>query len=653
MIDFKNIFKSYGGQELFKNAELRINKSERAGIVGPNGIGKSTLFRVITGEETLDSGDFNLPKNLRISYLKQNIDTEELNVSLISYTENAIPELARINNEMEEIEKKVSIEANDGIKEKLLIKYADLQHDFEILGGYQLKQRAEAALTGLGFSVNRFEMPMSQFSGGWQMRANLAKVLIADADILLLDEPSNYLDVPAIEWLQKYLRNFQGTLLLISHDRYLLNTLANVIVEVNGGQLTRYPGNYEDYVNKRRERQIQLEAAMLNQEKKKEQLEKFIDRFRYKATKSNQVQSRIKMLDKMDDITLQENLKFSGSLKLPEPPKCGHEIARLGKACFSYDKKNMIINDLDFSVENGDRVGVVGFNGMGKTTLLKILAGRLNLISGTLTIGNNVIVGYQAQEFNEILIPENSVYDTVASVAKDKLKVRNILGSFGFSGESVEKRCSVLSGGEKIRLLFASIFANPPNFLILDEPTTHLDIQARESLQNTLNNYKGTLIFVSHDIEFVKNVATTILSVTPEGTQKYYGNYDYYKEKVVSDAKGDLNVKVDSSSNSSQIDSRKDIRKQKAELRKQFAFSKKKLEDSIKSIEKKIDAKQNELNELAEALSLNVNIDFAVINKRIVQLNEEIEKLSTEWEKEAGELELIVNEQNKTLETVE
>ena len=481
MIDFQKIYKSYGAQELLIDTSFRINKGEHVGIVGANGSGKSTIFSLIVGEIEADKGSIVLPKEQRIGYLRQHLDSASIKSSLIDYLEDAIPELETLQKKIEHLEVKLnsnSIGENEKIK--LLNKIGTYQHEFEHLGGYDIETRAKAALTGLGFSPNSFSLLLSSFSGGWQMRASLAKALISHPDILLLDEPSNYLDIPAIEWLQKFLRNYSGTLLLISHDRYLLNTLTNVSFEVNCGRVTRYAGDYEYYMRERETRKIQLEAQKSNQDRKIEQIEKFVDRFKYKASKATQVQSRVKMLGKMDRLTLSDRLSYTGKLQFPPAPKCGSEILCMEKAGLTYDKKNWILENVDFRIENGEKIGVIGYNGTGKTTLLRMLAGQLPLSSGKLILGHNVIVGYQAQEFGELLSPESTVYDTVKAVCKDVSKVRSILGNFGFPNENVNKQCMVLSGGEKIRLLFARIFANPPNFLILDEPTTHLDIHARE-----------------------------------------------------------------------------------------------------------------------------------------------------------------------------
>ena len=520
MIDFQTVSKSYSKQVLLNNASFRINTGERVGIVGPNGAGKSTIFRLIIGEDTTDKGNIVIPKDFRIAYLKQNLEENALNTPLAEYTANAIPEINVLKHSIEELESKLISTDDEKLKASLLSQIGDLQLQLEHLGSHILDHKVKTALSGLGFHESRFDDKFSSFSGGWQMRASLAKTIISQGDILLLDEPSNYLDVPAIEWMRKTLSSYKGTLVLISHDRYLLNSLTNITLEINCGAVTKYAGNYDYYSIERLRRQEQTLAAKENRDAKVKEIEDFIDRFRYKATKANQVQSRIKMLKKMETIDIPQKMLYHSTMRLPEPPHCGNEIIRVEDGTFSYNGTDLVLKEFSISVQKGDKIGLVGYNGAGKTTLLKLLAGVLKLDHGKRTLGHNVEIGYQAQEFSDILSPNITPYDTLRALSVDTSKLRNILGCFGFSGEEIEKPCSVLSGGEKIRLLFARIFCLSPNFLILDEPTTHLDIVARENLQNAIISYKGTVCFVSHDIEFLKRTADTILFVTGNRVKK-------------------------------------------------------------------------------------------------------------------------------------
>ena len=648
---FQNIYKSYGAQELLIDTSFRINKGEHVGIVGANGSGKSTIFSLIIGELEADKGSIAIPKDQRIGYLRQHLDNSATVTSLIGYTENAIPELKILQKKIKQLEHDLnskSLEQNE--KKKLLDKIGKYQTKFEHLGGYSISKKAEAALTGLGFSPDSFFSSLSTFSGGWQMRASLARTLISNPDILLLDEPSNYLDIPAVEWLQKFLKNYQGTLLLISHDRYLLKTLTGITFEINLGKVTRYAGDYDYYMRERETRKQHLEARKINQDKKVEQIEKFVDRFKYKASKANQVQSRIKMLDKLDRITLSDKLSYTGKLPLPPPPKCGNEIIRMENGGLTYDKNTWVLKNVDLRIEKGEKIGIIGYNGTGKTTLLRMLAGQIPLSSGKQVLGFHVIRGYQSQEFAEILSPESTVYDTIKSVCKNPSSIRPLLGNFGFPDENVHKQCKILSGGEKIRLLFARIFANPPNFLILDEPTTHLDIHARENLQDVLKKYEGTVCIVSHDVEFIKNTATTIIAMTPPGITKYFGDYNYYQQKKTEKENRIEYTAVPQSSESSGNE-RKLKRQQRAAVRQKYHSEKKRLEKKVDALEKEIEKLDSEKEKLHKKLIENPNAsDLPVTSRRLKEIEYELEITSENWEDKAQRLETFLDEYKSAME---
>ncbi|RLD09137.1 MAG: hypothetical protein DRI44_09170, partial [Chlamydiae bacterium] len=494
MIDFININKRFGPQIIFDNTSLRVNKGECVGIVGPNGAGKTTLFRLITGEEEPDKGDVIFPKNSTIGYVHQQLNTHNIDISLLDFTSNAVPRLIAVEEEIEILHHKLEADNQDNL-DKNLQQLGQLQEEFEHLDGYSLKNKTEAALSGLGFKADDFHNKFRSFSGGWQMRAELARVLVAEPDILLLDEPSNYLDLPAIEWLKKALKEYHGTVLLISHDRYLLNSLANITVEVQNGKLTRYQGNYDYYIKEREQRYITAIAAKKNQDRKKEEIERFVRKFRAKNTKASQVQSRLKQLEKMEDVQAPDSSPNLSKIRIADPPHCGSRIISLEKIGLTYDNQRWIFRDVDLEINRGDKIAFVGYNGMGKTTLLRIIAERLAPSSGKRQLGHKVIIGYQSQEFAETMPPDQSALNVVknASNGKTEKDIRAALGSFGFSGDAVNKRIEYLSGGEKIRLAFARIFVNPPNLLLLDEPTTHLDINGRKALEESLKRYKGTV----------------------------------------------------------------------------------------------------------------------------------------------------------------
>jgi len=646
MIDFKNVYKSYGVQDLLVDASFRINKNEHVGIVGPNGAGKSTIFAIITGEAHADRGDVVIPGNMRMAYLRQNLRDFDKNLSLLDYTSDAIPELKKISDDIHSLEKELALNSAIPDKQQKLQRLGVLQSSFEALGAYRLRNEAEKALSGLGFSENTFSMPLTSFSGGWQMRANLARILISNPDILLLDEPSNYLDIPAVEWLYRFLRSYEGTLLLISHDRYLLKTLTGITIEVNSGKTTRYPGDYDYYARERTNRIAQLQAAKENQDKKKEQLQRSIERFRAKSSKASQVQSWIKTVEKMEEINLPDKLNYSGQIRIPPAPHCGHEIIRLENASFSYDGNKWIFRNLDLRVEKKQKNRLVGYNGRGKTTLLRALAGRLPLSEGARALGHKVIIGYQAQDFGEIFSPGQTVFEIVKKAApadRPSQAVRTLLGSFGFSGESVDKQCSVLSGGEKIRLAFAAIFINPPNFLILDEPTTHLDISALETLQEAIRNYDGSVCIVSHDIEFIRNSADTIIALEDSGIKKYQGGYDYYREKT-----GSIEKNTTFAPSAVNADNSKARRKERAAGRQQLIKIKRAAEKELADIERGIEKFETEKKKIVDIFSsAQENIDFASLNKESAELEKNIAEATAKWEEVAEKLTEINAEYDK------
>ncbi len=640
MIDFINVKKGFADKDILKGANFRINKGEHVGVVGPNGAGKSSLFNMIIGDTEPDKGEINLPNDIRLGYLRQQLRAGEQDESLLEHTADALPELGDVHRRITRIESELATASNSALLDEL----GDLQTRYERLGGYEMTAKAEAALSGLGFKAVDFEKPLNSFSGGWQMRALLAQTLIVDPDLLLLDEPSNYLDVPAIEWIQRHLRNFKGTLLLISHDRYLLNSLTHVTIEVNAGLVNRYVGDYDYYVRERESRFHSLQAAKLNQDKRRQQLERSITRFRAKSTKAAQVQSWVKTIEKMEDIDIPDPLSYSGSIRVPAPPPSGAEMLRLEQVSHSYDGDRWILKDVDLRIERGDKIGIIGYNGMGKTTLLRIIAGELDTTEGKRVLGHKVVVGYQAQEFADILPREKRIFDIVADATPDGLAdkdIRSVLGSFGFQGEAVHKQCEILSGGEKIRLAFARIFINPPNLLVLDEPTTHLDISAREGLQLAIQQYTGTICLVSHDIEFIRNTATTILAIDHEiGVTKYFGDYDYYRTKASEDKVSAHTAGTGPEPEAIVARNSKSEHRRKQEERRESQRREKELKRKAAKLEARIDEWDAEKGRLLKELDDSAaGTDFATVGVRIKELDDFIDSASEEWNELADALE--------------
>ena len=648
MLDFKGISVHYGHQDVLTDVTFRVNAGDRIGVVGPNGSGKSTLFKIALGEMSTDTGELIIESNPRIGWTRQNPEPDYPGETLLEYSLKGIPGLSEIEEEMHRLE--------DDLDEKSLKRYGELQSRFEHLGGYDIETRVKVALGGLGFAVEDFNKPFSSFSGGWRMRAELSRVLASKPDLLLLDEPSNYLDLPAVDWLQKFLKAYDGTLMLISHDRYLLRTLTSITVEVDAGKVTRYEGDLDYYLREREVRYQHLLQAKENQDHKREQLQRFVDRFRAQATKAAQAQSRQKLIDKLDEekIILPKRYTNSGRLRLAEPPPSGIEMFRCEDMTFSYDGVKNVLDGISFNVSRGDKVALIGYNGLGKTTLMRIIAGTRKPTGGKAVLGHNVIPGYLSQEFAETIPPDVSVYRNAKNAippGMNEKNFRNQLGAFGFDENDVEKPAGVLSGGEKIRLAFLRLFLSAPNFLLLDEPTTHLDLDGRRLLQEALAKYKGTILIVSHDIDFVRAVATSILEITPEGIRQYPGGYDYYCEKkaqatAVSPAIENVRTKESEESADGRL-SAKELRRQRAEQRAKTAPKVKELKRRVETAERKIEELQKSLDEAsAELFNPTPTTDFAEVNRVVRTLQFEIDRYTADWEEAATELETLSNDGN-------
>lgn len=632
MIQFQSVRKSFGTQDVLSSASFTVYPGDRVGIVGANGAGKSTIFELICRHLEPERGEVTVSSSLSIGYVRQQLNAYRREDSLIDYVENAVPAVRDTQSAILSIEAALPAATADE-RARLLRRLGELQTDFEHSGGYTLRSRAEATLTGLGFPVEGLTKLFRLYSGGWQIRAELARVLVAQPDILLLDEPTNYLDVPAVEWLRDYLKAYSGTLLLVSHDRYLLNALTSTTLEVMGGLVTRYPGNYQAYMVQREVRHEQLMAAKKNHDRRREQLERFVERFRSKATKAAQAQSRLKMLERLEEVEAPPPPIAMPRIRIPAPPPCAAEVLRLEEAGFSYDATRWIFRDLDLRLERGDKAGVVGLNGLGKTTLLRLLAGKMTLSTGRRVVGHHVEIGYQSQDFAEVMSPDKTVYETAreAAVGRSDGEVRDLLGGFGFCGDAIDKRVTVLSGGEKVRLALARLLLQPLNLLLLDEPTTHLDIHAREALEKALREYPGTLCLVSHDIEFIRQVATSIYAVTPVGVRKYYGTYDYYREKLADEAAPADTATTDEAPASR--DDRRAQRREEARQRQDFARRRRPLEERIRRAEEQSAALETEQAGLYERLQeARPGTDFAAINRRLAEIGTELEAAMTDWE---------------------
>jgi ATP-binding cassette subfamily F protein 3 len=661
VIEFRNIGVRFGTQEVLQSVTFRVNKGERVGIIGPNGSGKSTLFRLILGEAYADAGDVLVEESPRIGHIRQHLIADSEDETLLEYALRGIPGLGEMEHEIHALEHTLASTQDESDRARLLRRIGDVQTEFEHLGGYEIESRVKISLGGLGFPVDAFDKPFKSFSGGWQMRAELSRVLASHPDLLLLDEPSNYLDLPAVEWLQRFLKLYDGTLMLISHDRYLLRTLTSITVEVDANTATRYNGNLDFYLREREIRYTNLAAAKANQDRRIEQLERFVDRFKATASKATQAQSRMKMIEKIEEdaIVLPKRSLAAGYLRLAPAPHSGAEIVRVEGVDFSYDGSRNVLSHVNLSIARGDKVAIVGFNGMGKTTLLRIMAGTRQPTAGRCQLGHKVLPGYLSQEFSETIPPEVSVFECAkrSKPAATEKELRSQLGAFGFSADDVGKPAGVLSGGEKIRLAFLRLFLSPPNFMLLDEPTTHLDLEGRATLEKAIRAYDGTVCLVSHDIEFVRNTVSSIIEISPAGVRRFPGGYDYYREKSAEyhqDAPPTAPDDVTPGPSGVATAARaKDMRRARAQERAKRQPLIKSLRERVTKAEARIAELEAELEKLSGVLfNPSAETNYAATNRRLKYVQDQLSALSEEWERDATELNQLQREQDAAQEAL-
>ena len=537
MIRLDNVSKQVGHQILFIEASAALQKGEKIGLVGPNGAGKSTLFRMIAGEDQPDEGQVAADRGISIGYFSQDVGEMSGRSAVAEVMDGAGP-VSVVAAELKLLEAAMADPEQEAEMEDIIARYGEVQARFEELDGYALEGRAREALAGLGFSQEMMDGDVGALSGGWKMRVALARILLMRPDVMLLDEPSNHLDLESLIWLEQFLRGYEGALLMTSHDREFMNRIANKIVEIDGGSLTTYSGNYEFYEQQRALNDKQQQAQFERQQAMLAKEIKFIERFKARASHAAQVQSRVKKLEKIERVEPPKRRQIV-AFEFQPAPRSGEDVANLKNVHKGYGSRR-IYEGFDFTVRRRERWCVMGINGAGKSTLLKLVAGATEPDDGTVAVGGSVKMGYFAQHAMDLLDGERTVFQSLEDQfpTAGQGSLRALAGCFGFSGDDVEKRCRVLSGGEKARLVMAKMLYDPPNFLVLDEPTNHLDIATKEMLIAALSDYEGTILFVSHDRHFLAALSNRVLELTPEGIHQYGGGYTEYVARTGQEAPG-------------------------------------------------------------------------------------------------------------------
>jgi ATPase subunit of ABC transporter with duplicated ATPase domains len=537
MIRLDNVSKQVGHQILFIEASAALQKGEKIGLVGPNGAGKTTLFRMISGQELPDEGQVSLDRGITIGYFSQDVGEMSGRSAVAEVMDGAGP-VSVVAGELRELETAMADPDRADEMEEIIARYGEVQHRFEELDGYALDGRAREALSGLGFGQEMMEGDVGALSGGWKMRVGLARILLMRPDVMLLDEPSNHLDLESLIWLEQFLKGYEGALLMTSHDREFINRIINKVVEIDGGTLSTYSGNYEFYEQQRALNEKQQQAQFERQQAMLAKEIKFIERFKARASHAAQVQSRVKKLDKIERVEPPKRRQTVAFEFLPAP-RSGEDVVSLKNVHKGYGSRT-IYQGLDFMIRRKERWCVMGINGAGKSTLLKLVAGSAEPDDGTVAIGGSVKMGYFAQHAMDLLDGERTVFqwleDSFPQAGQGSL--RALAGCFGFSGDDVEKKCRVLSGGEKARLVMAQMLFDPPNFLVLDEPTNHLDLATKEMLINALSEFEGTMLFVSHDRHFLAALSNRVLELTPDGIHQFGGGYTEYVARTGQEAPG-------------------------------------------------------------------------------------------------------------------
>jgi len=646
MISVEQLTVEFGAFQLFNDISLIINPKDRIGLVGKNGAGKSTLLKIFMGLQAPSKGTVVVPSDVSLGYLPQNMNVADSR-NVFDEAKEAFSEVLKLKQIIEHITNQLSDRTDYESQEylKLIHDLAEANDRFQLLEGDSIDANIEQTLLGLGFKTGDFTRPTSEFSGGWRMRIELAKILLQKPHVLLLDEPTNHLDIEAIQWFEDFLKDYPGAVVLISHDRAFLDNVTKRTVEITMGKIYDYSASYSKFEILRKERREQQLAAYRNQQKKIEETEEFIERFRYKATKAVQVQSRIKQLEKIERIEIDELDTSTIHIKFPPAPRSGDLVVRTKDLMKQYGNLT-VFKDIELTVTRGEKIAFVGRNGEGKTTLSKIIVGDLDY-SGELKIGHNVSIGYFAQNQDELLEENKTVFQTIDDIAVGdiRLKIRDILGAFLFGGEDIDKKVKVLSGGERSRLAMAKLLLKPYNLLVLDEPTNHLDMRSKDILKKALNDFEGTLILVSHDRQFLDGLVDKVYEFRDKKIKEHIGGiYDFLRKRKLENLKELERKKKSISKDTEKKDS---ANKQNYLERKEIDKKIRKAENNVKECESEIEKIESKLEEIGSVLSNpdKMNEDASLFSQ-YENLKNDLEKRMKSWEELTEVLEELKQERN-------